>query len=450
MNMDKLHRKVLIIDDEPDICELLQLTLNRMDISAIVAKNLEEAHQLVSQHEYFLCLTDMRLPDGDGIDFVEFVQTEYPNLPIAVITAFGNVEGAVNALKKGAFDYVSKPIKLSILKDLVTTALKLSESNAASLGDDELIGQSACMLLLKKDIVKLSRSQAPVFIYGESGVGKELVASLIHKRGAKGKQPFIAVNCSAIPQDLMESEFFGYKKGSFTGATQDRAGLFQAADGGTIFLDEIAELPLHMQVKLLRAVQEKAIKPVGEDKEISVDVRILSASHKNLKEEITKGLFREDLYYRINVIELEVPPLRQRKDDIPLLVHYILNKILGDKEINISVTEEAIHKFQQYSFPGNVRELENILERAITLSEDHEINVDSLKLPEDEDDHILTASESKEPSEGQDLDDYLLEQQKEVILDALNKTKWNRTKAAKLLGITFRALRYRLKKLGIE
>jgi len=302
----------LIIDDEADICELINITLKRMNIKTVNAHSYQQAITLLQAESFDFCLSDMRLPDGDGIEFVEHIQKNHPNLPVAVITAFGNVEGAVNTLKKGAFDYVSKPINLAILKDLVNTALKLYSGDKQASQRDDLIGESDEVTALRKDILKLSRSQAPVFIHGESGVGKELVASLIHQKGPRAEKPFIAVNCGAIPQELMESEFFGFKKGSFTGATSDREGLFQASNGGTLFLDEIAELPPNMQVKLLRAIQEKAIKPVGEDKEINVDVRILSASHKNLKQEIQQGNFRDDLYYRINVIEIRVPALRGR------------------------------------------------------------------------------------------------------------------------------------------
>ncbi len=444
--MDETKAKVLIIDDEPDIRELLQLTLARMDIKSDVASNLKEAYSLLDSQSYFLCLTDMRLPDGDGIHVVEYINKTQAQLPVAVITAFGNVEGAVNALKSGAFDYVSKPINLPILKDMVNTAISLSKGLAPLEVKDDLIGQSEAINLLKQDIVKLSRSQAPVFIHGESGVGKELVASLIHKKGPRSSKPFIAVNCSAIPEELMESEFFGFKKGSFTGAINDRDGLFQAANGGTLFLDEIAELPISMQVKLLRAIQEKSIKPVGKDQEVSVDVRILSASHKDLKQEIKEDNFREDLYYRINVIELKLPALREHPEDIPLLIQHILKK-LTDKATPQKLTKQALEKLCAYHFPGNVRELENILERAITLSDSEVIDVKDLSLTE-----TLEPDESNDKAEDNitQLDDYLLEQQREAILDALNKTKWNRTKAAKLLGISFRALRYRLKKLGIE
>lgn len=437
-------KKVLVIDDEPDIRELLALTLSRMNIDCVVAENLKEAKLLFNQHDYFLCLTDIRLPDGDGTEFVKYIKQIKPEVPVAVITAFGNVESAVQNLKAGAFDYVSKPINLALLKDLIKTAQVLSNDQQQPAQMDMLIGKSPEIETLKADIVKLARSQAPVFIQGPSGVGKELVANLIHKKGPRSNNPFIPVNCGAIPQELMESEFFGYKKGSFTGALKDTDGLFQAAHQGTLFLDEIAELPLSMQVKLLRAIQEKAVKPVGALKEVSVDVRILSASHKNLLAEIEAENFRQDLYYRINVIELNIPPLKAHPEDIPLLVENILNKLSQDTIPTI--TDKAMSLLQQYDYPGNVRELENILERAVTLCENDVIEANDLQLPTQTDSNVL----SEEEVQHKDLDDYLLQQQRDVIIDALEKTKWNRTKAAKLLGITFRALRYRLKKLGIE
>lgn len=439
------NKKVLVIDDEPDIRELLALTLSRMNIDCVVAEDLKQAKSLFNKHDYFLCLTDIRLPDGDGTEFVKYIKNIKPEVPVAVITAFGNIESAVQNLKAGAFDYVSKPINLALLKDLIKTAQILSESQQQPTQMDILIGKSPEIEHLKADIVKLARSQAPVFIQGSSGVGKELVANLIHKKGPRLDKPFIPVNCGAIPQELMESEFFGYKKGSFTGALKDTNGLFQAANQGTLFLDEIAELPLSMQVKLLRAIQEKAVKPVGALKEVSVDVRILSASHKNLLEEIEEGNFREDLYYRINVIELNIPPLNAHPEDIPLLVENILNKLTSDEKPTI--TDKAMSVLQQYEYPGNVRELENILERAITLCENNHIDVKDLQLPTTVDKIALPTDEAGGPK---DLDDYLLQQQRDVIIDALEKTKWNRTKAAKLLGISFRALRYRLKKLDIE
>lgn len=447
-------KKVLIIDDEPDIRELLEITLQEMNIACRTAENLQKAYQLLEKDDYFLCLADMRLPDGDGIEFVKYLQAKRIELPIAIITAFGNIEGAVNALKAGAFDYVSKPINLKMLRNLVATAERLS--NQSSLGLEQipkLIGHSKAMMTLRADIKKLARSQAPVFIHGSSGVGKELVAHLIHQQGPRVTHPFIPVNCGAIPSELMESELFGHKKGSFSGAVSDHKGLFQAAHKGTLFLDEIAELPLSMQVKLLRAIQEKAVKPVGALYEEPVDVRILSASHKDLLNEIEQGHFRQDLYYRINVIEIKVADLKERKEDIPELVKNILHKLCKGNVLR-SLSNEAFTKLKQYDFPGNVRELENILERAITLSEKNIIAAEDIILQPviestDSTNHFDTKM-AKSDNKKIVLDDYLEAKQRDIIMDTLEKTKWNRTKAAKLLGISFRALRYRLKKLGIE
>ncbi|MFC3908468.1 sigma-54-dependent transcriptional regulator [Legionella dresdenensis] len=436
---------VLVIDDEPDICELLSLTLTRMGLNCITANSYQQALTQLEARNFSLVLTDMRLPDGDGIDVVKFIQKNKPQLPVAVITAYGNVEGAVNTLKAGAFDYISKPVDLTLLKDLVTTALSMQQKKVTPPADT-LLGNSTVMKELKNSIEKLARNQAPVFILGESGVGKELVAQLIHRQGPRAEKPFIPVNCGAIPAELMESEFFGHKKGSFTGAIADKAGLFEAANGGTLFLDEIAELPLAMQVKLLRAIQEKAIKPIGEHNEIPVDVRILSASHKNLQAEIIAGRFRQDLYYRVNVIELKVPTLQERLEDIPLLANHILKKLAEKQQRGVApLSKNCIQALQAYPFPGNVRELENILERAIALCEDNTINVSDLHLPQQS---SLPVTASKESIK--DLDGSLHDHEKEIILNALEKTKWNRTAAAKILGVSFRTLRYRLKKLGLD
>jgi len=438
-------KNALIIDDEPDIRELLELTLNRMGIDTIAAANISEAHTLLKQQTYDLCLTDMRLPDGNGIELVEWIQKELPTLPVAVITAYGNMELAVKALKAGAFDFVSKPVDLAILRKLVESALKLSTAHSGKQlrSRYELLGDSKAMQTIRGTIAKLARSQAPVYISGESGTGKELVARLIHNKGPRSDHAFVPVNCGAIPSELMESEFFGHKKGSFTGAISDKQGLFQAANGGTLFLDEIAELPITMQVKLLRAIQEKAVRPVGSDSEISIDVRILSATHKNLDQLVNDGNFRQDLFYRINVIQLDVPPLRDRTEDIKPLAEFCLGKIATAHKIDRPyISDDAISALQSYSFPGNVRELENILERATTLCEGSTIKDNDLNLPEGtgitkQDDTPL-------------LDDLLENQEKEAIIQALEKTKYNKTAAAKLLGISFRALRYRLNKLDIE
>ena len=442
---------VLVIDDEPDIRELLTITLSRMGLTCDTAEDFEHGVNCIRENEYSLVLTDMRLPDGDGIEIVKFIQKNKPQLPVAVITAYGNVEGAVNTLKAGAFDYVSKPIDLKMLKELVTTALSMH--NVVNEQHEGLIGESAVMRQLRENIYKLSRSQAPVFIQGDSGVGKELVAQLIHTNGPRKDKPFIPVNCGAIPSELMESEFFGHKKGSFTGAIADKTGLFVAAHGGTLFLDEVAELPIAMQVKLLRAIQEKAIKPIGELYEIPVDVRILSASHKNLINEISAGKFRQDLYYRINVIELRVSTLAERVSDIPELAAAILKKLAKNQNRSqVTLSPECVDLLKKYSFPGNVRELENILERAMALCDDAEITLTDLQLPAPVEKLLPVLGSAAKPSNtaSSDLTGLLLDQEKELILDALDKTKWNRTAAARLLGISFRTLRYRLKKLGLD
>lgn len=436
---------VLIIDDEPDIRELLALTLSRMGHSCDTAANFKQGIECIKNNIYSLVLTDMRLPDGDGIEIVRYIQKNKPQIPVAVITAYGNVEGAVNTLKAGAFDYVSKPIDLNMLKELVKTALSMQTSLSDS-SDETLVGDSLVMKQLRESIHKLARSQAPVFIQGDSGVGKELVAQMIHAYGPRNEKPFIPVNCGAIPGELMESEFFGHKKGSFTGAIADKTGLFIAAHGGTLFLDEIAELPLAMQVKLLRAIQEKAIKPIGESHEIPVDVRILSASHKNLLDEINAGRFRQDLYYRVNVIELRVPTLFERLSDIPTLTTAILKKLARSQNRSIVTLEpECIALLQTYHFPGNVRELENILERAMAMCDGETIGLHDLRLPQDTSTLLIPSSQPKA-----NLNGYLQDQEIELILDALEKTKWNRTAAARLLGVSFRTLRYRLKKLGLD
>ena len=444
----------LIVDDEPDIRELLELTLGRMNIDTRSAANLCDARALLTENHFDLCLTDMRLPDGDGLELVETIQIDYPELPVAVITAHGNMETAVQALKVGAFDFVSKPVDLQILRNLVNSALKLGDfPKRDRRSRDTLLGDSAVMQTIRSTIAKLARSQAPVYISGESGTGKELVARLIHAKGPRNEQAFVPVNCGAIPSELMESEFFGHTKGSFTGAVTDKEGLFQAANGGTLFLDEVAELPLPMQVKLLRAIQEKAVRPVGEQKETPVDVRVLSATHKNLANLVDAGDFRQDLYYRINVIELQVPSLRNRREDIPELARQILAKLTSDQSSTPpELQQDVIDALQRYPFPGNVRELENILERALTLSEGRDIQADDLALRASDTTGPVDNGTpgALTPPEGVSLEDYLEDIERQAILHALEQTDNNKTAAAKLLGITFRAMRYRLKKLGLE
>lgn len=457
-----MNPQALIIDDEPDILELVTMTLTGMSIDCVTAENLAQAEQALRQQRFDLCLTDMRLPDGNGLDFVKDLQQNNPELPVAVITAHGNMDLAVQALKLGAFDFVSKPVKLRVLRELVGTALKLSPSEPEKKdrrSRHRLLGETEVMKGLRGKITKLARSQAPVYISGESGTGKELVARLIHELGARGDKPFVAINCGAIPSELVESEFFGHKKGSFTGAVSDKEGLFQAAQGGTLFLDEVADLPLMMQVKLLRAIQEKTVRPVGGHEEISVDVRVLSATHKNLAHAVNVGTFREDLFYRLNVIELLVPPLRERKQDIPLLVAHIIDKLAQQNDIDTpQFGIGTMERLMEYPFPGNVRELENILERALTWAEDDTINVDDLMFPKDvkkpdttnsvKAEIVLPVQESL--VEEKDLTSQLENQERELIKQALEETRWNKTAAAKKLGITFRALRYKLKKLNLD
>ncbi len=433
----------LVIDDEPDICQLLEITLQRMSIKTISAQSLYDAKKMLNTHTFDICLTDMRLGDGDGLDLVAYLQNNFPQTPIAVITAHGNMETAVKALKLGAFDFISKPVDLNQLRDIVLGALKIN-ANPLNISNEQLIGHSPLFQTLRQQITKLARSQAPVYISGPSGCGKELVARIIHQSGPRSDGPFIPVNCGAIPQELMESEFFGFLKGSFTGAHADKIGFFQAANKGTLFLDEVADLPLAMQVKLLRAIQEKAIRPLGSNNEIAVDVRILCATHKNLHHLVQQNLFRQDLFYRLNVIELKVPSLQERKEDIPLLTSHILTKIAASSGTVVpTLDNEALTILSHYDFPGNIRELENILERAYTLSDGKHIARTDLQLPN---------SSTTLPVQNQELplDDYLVSLERQVIIDAIEKSMGNKTAAAKSLGISFRTLRYRLKKLGLE
>ena len=436
--------RALVVDDEPAIRELLEITLERMDITCRTVADFAGACELLKREAFELCLTDMKLPDGDGLDLVCHIQRDYPNTPVAVITAHGSMETAIQALKSGAFDFVTKPVDLAVLRALVTSALRLPERHIET--PSRLIGASKVMQKTRATIAKLARSQAPVYISGESGTGKERVARMLHEQGPRAGQPFVPVNCGAIPQELMESELFGHKRGSFTGAVANKPGLFQIAHGGTLFLDEVAELPLHMQVKLLRAIQEKSIRPVGGQREIPVDVRILSATHRDLAVLIKEGRFRQDLFYRINVIQLDVPPLRERREDITTLVDFILDRLASETQATKPfISEAALKGLMAYQFPGNVRELENILERAMTLCEGGRIEFDDLQLP-----RKSLEEEVAEQDEDLTLISYLDNVEKQKILAALEQTRWNKTAAARLLGISFRALRYRLEKLGLD
>jgi len=440
---------VLVVDDEPDLCELLSITLERMDLSPRTAHTVAAAQRMLKMEQFDLCLTDMQLPDGDGLDLVKWIQQYSPSVPVAVITAHGNMETAVRALKAGAFDFVSKPLDLAGLRKLVATAIKLSGTNDGdtSVFGPRLLGTSTAMQHLREMIGRVARSQAPVHIFGESGTGKELVANLIHESGPRRDGPFVPVNCGAIPTELMESELFGHKRGSFTGAVSDKKGLIQSAEGGTLFLDEIADLPLHMQVKLLRVIQEKAARPVGEQLEVGVDVRFLSATHKNLSHLVAEGKFREDLFYRVNVIELRVPPLRERPEDVRELAEAVLRRLGRRMKITPPMlVKDAMAALEAYSFPGNVRELENILERAITLSTSGEVRASDIQLRPTPGSAVAGGGSSTSGALGDHLEDI----ERDAIVKALEQTRFNKTAAAKALGMSFRALRYRIKKLGIE
>ncbi len=460
------NKHILVIDDEPDIRELLYITVTRMGFDCTTSSDVAEALLALKAQTFDLCLTDMNLPDGSGLDIISYINQHLPELPVAMITAYGSLDAAVDAMKAGAFDYLSKPIDLKVLRNLITSSLKhpSSAQNSAPLTNSpSLLGSSSMMLQLKKQIDKVAISQAPVFIHGESGSGKELVAKLIHSKSSRFDAPFIAVNCGAIPTELVESEFFGHEKGSFTGANERKDGLFRSANGGTLFLDEIADLPMPMQVKLLRAIQEKAIRSVGGSQEEVIDVRILSASHKDLPTEIQQGHFREDLYYRVNVIELKVPSLRERQEDILLLAQHFLEKLSERYEsAMVELSADAKQRLLSHGFPGNVRELENILERAFTLTDHSTIEAEDLQLtraiPQTAQQAVQLHAEK--PVENSqvfcvekafgDIEGYLGSLETEILIAALEKTRWNKTAAAELLGISFRAMRYKLKKYDIS
>ncbi|MBP6097125.1 MAG: sigma-54-dependent Fis family transcriptional regulator [Methyloversatilis sp.] len=438
--------KVLVVDDEDDLRELLDMSLARMGLHASLAGTVGQAHEFLAQEQFALCLTDMRLPDGEGMDLVRHIAEHHRDLPVAVITAYGSMDNAVAALKAGAFDYLAKPVSIEQLRALVRSALELPRRSAeASVqGTDALVGDAPAMTQVREMIAKLARSGAPVNIQGESGSGKERAARLIHELGPRSSGPFIAVNCGAIPEALVESEFFGYTKGAFTGADADREGYFQAAGGGTLFLDEVGDLPLSMQVKLLRAIQEKSVRRVGARTEEATDIRLISATHRNLRQMVDEGRFRQDLFYRLNVLELRMPSLRECRESIPQLAQTLLERIAAPDGARPVLTPAAIDSLCAYPFPGNVRELENVLERAYALSSRSEIDEADLGL--------LPRGEDGPPEDtGQlPLQDYLDRMERSAIEDALRKTRYNRTAAARLLGVTFRSLRYRLQRLGIN
>ena len=441
--------RALIVDDEPDLCELLSLTLARMSVESQAVHDLASARrELQGRRRYALCLTDLRLPDGDGLQLVEWIQDHAPEVPVAVITAHGHVEAAVRALKLGAFDFVSKPLDVPDLRKLVGQALRLADDRRAADADRRLLGDSPPMQQLRAMIARVARSQAPVHICGESGTGKELVARLIHESGPRKDAPFVPVSCGAIPTELLESELFGHRKGSFTGAIADKPGLVQVAEGGTLFFDEVADLPFTMQVKLLRLVQERTVRPIGDQREQPVDVRVLSATHRDLGELVAEGRFREDLYYRINVIELRVPALRHRRQDIPMLVSAIVTRLAAGLGMTPpAVSPEALQLLGSYRYPGNVRELENVLERAITLCNGAVIEAADIELrPTPAPD----ADSDSDPHAAMALEAQLESVERLTIRQALEQARYNKTAAAKALGISFRALRYRIRKLGLE
>lgn len=473
------HRhSILVVDDEPDIRELLSITLSRMHCQSYCAEDLKTAYQLLAKHQFQLCLTDLRLPDGSGIELVEKIQRLEIHLPVIVITAYGSMDIAIRAMKAGAFDFITKPVDLSHLRALIDNARAVAGNPPAAQAPTPIIGESLAIQQLKQKIAKVCRSQAPVYIGGESGSGKELVARAIHQQGPRAEAPFVAVNCGAIPADLVESELFGHVKGSFTGAHQDKQGLFQAAEGGTLFLDEVADLPLAMQVKLLRVLQEKSVRPIGAHRELAIDVRILCATHKDLQREVEQQRFRSDLFYRINVINIAVPPLREHPEDIPLMATSMLQKLAASNRVaEPEISARALAALQSYRFPGNVRELENILERALALCDNSHIDSSDLQLPRHADaasiaGHAPSAAKAEQAesntateraateglaelakgsllAEGS-LDNCLETIEKDIIVNALEKNRWNRTSTAKSLGISFRSLRYRLKKLGLS
>jgi two-component system, NtrC family, response regulator PilR len=456
--------RVLVVDDEPDLLTLMQLTLTKLGLEVVTADSRHSALEALDRQSYALCLTDMQLGDGTGLDVLAAIAERGLDLPCAVITAFGNADNAVAALKAGAFDYLAKPVSLDQLRTLVKSAIQLPEKRSSTSsavspvtsapGAPALVGESATIEALRTLLAKLANTLTPVHVCGESGTGKELAARILHASGPRANGPFVAVNCGAIPENLMESEFFGYRKGAFTGADSDRDGFFQAASNGTLFLDEVADLPLALQVKLLRAIQEKKVRKVGHTVEDAIDVRIVSATHKNLGSQVQSGHFRQDLFYRLNVLQVAMPALREIATDIAVIAARTLARITGGTATQLSPS--ALVALSRYPFPGNVRELENVLERAVALADDP-LKIDASDLRLTLDDNAVTQAAATGAPVGTGnlagrtpLQDFLDRSERETLELALTQTRGNRTQAAKLLGITFRSMRYRLERLGME
>lgn len=454
--------RVLIVDDEPDICELVSMSIGGAGYITDTVLTSKAAIKKLKENHYDLVFTDIRLPDGDGIDLLSYVQKNFPRLPVCIMTAHGNMDMAVRALRLGAFDFVQKPFDMKQMRQICKNAIgnatpaesapakgAPARAGGKSGGKYQIIGDSPAMVSLRQMIERIAKSLAPVFIHGESGTGKEVAARSIHQLSARANAPFIAVNCGAIPETLVESEFFGYKKGAFTGANADQKGLFVSANGGTLFLDEVADLPLAMQVKLLRAIQERAVRPIGGDREEAVDVRIISATHKNLAECVQRGTFREDLYYRLNVINLTIPSLRQRPEDIPQLAEYLLKNLAQNSAYpDAQLTPEALEKLKAYRFPGNVRELENILERALTFANSAEIGPNDIMVRKEE----APAPTPARTLSGRDemvLDEYMQNMERQLVLQALKDNNQELEAAAQQLGLTPRALQHKMSKLGL-
>lgn len=467
---------ILVVDDEPDLRTLYELTLLRAGYRVEVAENLTQAFAQLSMRRFDAVITDMRLPDGLGMALLQHIRAQHREERCVVITAYGSAENAVEALKAGAFDYLTKPVDLKQFRTVMASAVQTPAQhalaaapttapsrracdNAPAQGETalaRLVGESCSMRGVKERIIKVARSMAPVMVTGESGTGKELVASAIHANSHRSNGALVAVNCSAIPENLLETEFFGAKKGSYTGANHDRAGFFQAASGGTLFLDEIGDLPLAMQSKLLRAIQERRVRPIGSTQEETVDVRIISATHKDLAAEVQAGRFRQDLYYRLNVIDIVIPPLRERREDLPALCQALLHRIAQESGIMAPELSDAVlAQLARDPLLGNVRELENLLHRAVALSGEDELQIaPPVSQPPVQEPHLMntgtTPLNDDQVTIPSDLQGHLDNQERDILVQALRETGFNRTAAAARLGLSLRQMRYRIARLNID